>query len=76
MAGTVIITPTQEDLDEIREYRIGQWKHYKNYECIHCQYSTIYLEKIKKHVDEGIHDWCYPSSTPRVEVPDSDDPEY
>ena len=65
---SVIITPSQEDVDKVRGYRIGQWNQYKNYECIYCQYSTLFIDKMAKHQAEDNHPWAYPGQN----VPDAD----
>lgn len=72
----VIILPTADETDKINGYKIGTWrarlgpdiyKDYPNYECIYCQYATLWIEKIKKHLDKGNHPWPYPN-------PDNDFP--
>jgi hypothetical protein len=61
---SVIITPTQEDIDNLRGYRVGQWREHKNYKCIYCQYSTLWISKMEKHQREGEHPWAYPGQNP------------
>ncbi len=46
--------------DEERGYRITKWKTFDNFECIHCQYSTLWKDKIEKHLAESPHAWAYP----------------
>lgn len=58
-----IILPTAEDVDRVRGYRVTTWKTFDNYECVRCQYSTLWLEKMQKHLAIGKHPWAYPSQT-------------
>lgn len=74
---SLIIIPTQEDLDSIRGYRINKWHEYKHYECIYCQYSTLWLPKMEEHQKENDHPWAYPgqNALPDGEVrPDDEAP--
>jgi len=64
--SSVIITPTEEDVDRVRGYRVGMWRTFKNYCCIYCQYATIWPEKMKKHQAENNHPWAFPGGD-RVE---------
>lgn len=48
------------DIDQNRGYRKTLWHAHTNYECIYCQYATLWLEKMEKHQTEGIHVWAYP----------------
>ena len=56
----VIITPTQEDLDKVRGYRVEKWNEFDNYCCIYCQYSTLWMKKMQKHQAANEHPWAYP----------------
>lgn len=58
-----IILPTEEDIDRVRGYRVTKWKTFDNYECVHCQYSTLWRPKMEKHLALGQHPWAYPSQT-------------
>ena len=58
MPEPLILIPGDEDQN--RGYRITKWKKYNNYECIYCQYSTLWLDKMQKHQSEGNHPWAYP----------------
>lgn len=67
------------DLDQQRGYRISKWKTYDNYECIYCQYATLWLEKMHKHQLEGRHVWAYPGQNDEEELseaPTSDKLDY
>ena len=59
MPTPLIIIPG--DVDQNRGYRITKWHEHWNYECLYCQYSTLWLDKMEKHVDENVHVWAYPS---------------
>lgn len=61
MGEPLIIIPG--DVDQARGYRVTKWKTFDNYECLQCQYSTIWIEKMQKHLDMGIHVWAYPTDT-------------
>ena len=78
MADSVIITPAQEDIDRVNGYKVGSgdWNGYKNYECLYCQYKTIFLEKMKKHQQEGEHPWAFPVAESQVKQDSSGEPEY
>ncbi len=58
MTEPLIIIPG--DVDQNRGYRITKWKKFDNYECIHCQYSTLWIEKMEKHQAKDNHPWAYP----------------
>lgn len=64
--------------DEARGYRIGQWKEYKNYECLRCQHSTLYLALAEAHQADNQHDWAFPGQNPEEDPLDvgSEEPEY
>jgi hypothetical protein len=72
-----IVVPTTEEIDNLRGYRIGTWKTYKNYECIYCQYATLWPSKMEKHQAENDHPWAFPGQNelPEGEVRD-DEPRY
>lgn len=77
MDTPLIIPATSVEVDKIRGYRIGHWHDYKNYECIYCQYSTLWLSKMDKHQADNVHPWAYPgqNTTRPGEVEDSE-PDY
>ena len=58
--SSVIITPSAEDVDRVRGYRTEKWRTFDNYCCIYCQYSTLWIEKMKKHQAESDHPWAFP----------------
>lgn len=66
---SLIIQPTTEDVDKIRGYRIVKWHEYKNYECVYCQYATLWLPRMEVHQAENDHPWAYPGQNP---VPESE----
>jgi len=74
----LIVEPTQDELDKLRGYKIGKWKQLKNYMCIYCQYSTLWIAKMEKHQAEDNHPWAYPGQNPipEGEVRQYDDPSY
>ena len=53
----IIITDSE---DQSRGYRITKWHRYNNYECIYCQYATLWLKQMEAHLAEGTHPWGYP----------------
>jgi hypothetical protein len=53
--------PTQEQIDANRGYRVTKWKTFDNFECVKCQYATLWFEKMQKHLAHGVHNWAYPS---------------
>jgi hypothetical protein len=57
-------------------YRTSKWSQYINYDCMDCQYSSIFIEKIRKHRADGIHVWAYPVQHPTVEPETSTTPVY
>jgi hypothetical protein len=75
---SLIIAPTQDDIDLTVGYRITRWHEYKNYECVYCQYATLWLDKMKKHQAEDNHAWPYPGQNqPDVAETDKDkEPSY
>lgn len=58
-----IILPTADEIDIVRGYRVTKWKTFDNHECVRCQYATLWLEKMKKHIALGQHPWAFPSET-------------
>lgn len=50
----------QSAQDRQRGYRVTRWRTFDNYECVHCQYSTLWLPKMQKHLSIGQHLWAYP----------------
>lgn len=56
--------PTQEQIDSHRGYRVTKWRTFDNFECLKCQYATLWLEKMLKHLQLGDHPWAFPSETP------------
>lgn len=52
--------PTQEQIDSHRGYRMTTWKGHDNFECVKCQYATLWIEKMLKHLAAGKHVWAYP----------------
>lgn len=56
------------DIDQNWGYRVGKWREYPNYECIYCQYATLFLARMEKHQAEGQHPWAYPSETDSTEA--------
>jgi len=66
--------PTQEQIDSHRGYRVTKWKTFDNFECLRCQYATLWLEKMQKHLAIGEHSWAYSSSeTPLLSGPSESD---
>lgn len=72
----LIVLATQTQTDEIRGYKESKWHQWTNYECLFCQYSTLFQDKIVKHMDEGEHVWAFPSGVEVPEEPESGDPTY
>jgi hypothetical protein len=74
----LIITPTEEDLEKLRGYKIGKWKDRKHYMCIYCQYSTLWMSKMTKHQAEDSHPWAFPGQNPKPvgEAREYDEPDY
>lgn len=48
------------DEDQARGYRIGMWKGSFNFECLSCEYATLFEEKMVAHITEGTHPWTSP----------------
>jgi len=72
----VIITDSE---DQSRGYRITLWHQYRNYECMYCQYATLWLKKMEVHLADGEHPWAYPGQydEPKDEgIIDTSDPPY
>lgn len=77
MPEPLIIIPG--DIDQNRGYRVTKWHQHDNYECIYCQYATLWIEKMEKHQVEGTHVWSFPDSTMSdqlSDLPENDKPEY
>jgi len=72
---SVIITPSQDDLDLIRGYTVAKWKKYDNFKCLKCQYATLWENKMKKHQAADAHYWPFPGPPlpEGVVSPDTDD---
>ncbi len=76
----LVIIPGDED--QRRGYRIKSFgkppKQWPNYECIYCQFRTLWLFKMEKHQLEGEHPWAYPGQNPAVpgQVRQKSEPEY
>lgn len=61
-SDSVIITPSAADVALINGYKSeNKWRGYVLHECLKCQYNSIYLSKIRKHVEIGNHPWPFPS---------------
>jgi hypothetical protein len=58
--GNRIVLPTQEEVDSLRGFKVGKWRGHDNYICLECQFSTLWLDKMKKHQKEEEHPWAYP----------------
>lgn len=73
-----IILPTADDVDRVRGYRVTKWKTFDNYECVQCQYATLWLPKMQKHLALGRHPWGYPAETAETlsAPPETDGLEY
>lgn len=70
-----IVAPTAQEVDDIRGYRIGKWHTYDNYECVQCQYSTLWKDKMEKHLAADVHVWAYPGQNPPDDMA-GNEPEY
>ncbi len=77
MSDPLVKAATEEEVIQLQGYRITKFKEYKNYECIYCQYATLWLSKMVKHQAENEHPWAYPgqNTVPAGEVLD-DEPKY
>lgn len=60
LAPPLIVLATGEDIDAIRGYRVGKWHEYDNFECVYCQYATLWRGKMEKHQEANTHVWAYP----------------
>lgn len=76
MDEPLIVAPTQDEIDKLRGYRITKWQDWPNYECVYCQYATLWKNKIEKHLSVGDHPWAYPGQNPPSVGSTSDEPEY
>lgn len=61
----VIITPSQAEIASLDKEHKGyssdqEWRGHPLYQCLKCQYNSIFLEKIEKHVAIGEHPWAFP----------------
>jgi hypothetical protein len=65
MPDPLVVIPTSDDIDKVRGYKMGKWHAFNNYECIYCQYSTLWRAKMEKHQLEGEHAWPFPGQNPR-----------
>jgi len=72
----LIVPASQDEIDNVRGYRITKWNQYKNYECVYCQYSTLWLDKMNKHQAEDNHVWAYPGQNPTELEENTDEPSY
>ena len=61
--------PSQEDIDRTRGYRVTSWRGYPNYECLYCQYATLWLNKMLDHLAQERHLWAYPGAAPGRDIP-------
>lgn len=63
--------------DRLNGYRVTLWHQHKNYECLQCQYATLWLPKMLDHLAEDIHLWSYPgASVGEEEETDDETPTY
>ena len=46
--------------DQGRGYTIGMWHGHFNFECLTCEYATLWEEKMIAHMAEGLHPWTSP----------------
>lgn len=58
---------TPEPTEQSRGYRITNWGGFQNLECLKCQYATLWLEKMNKHLSLNKHPWAYPGQYPKSE---------
>ena len=69
--------PSFTEEEKAQGYAERKWRTYTNYECCACQYSTLWLEKMAKHLHEGTHVWAHPSPQSGLSpVPHTDGLEY
>lgn len=55
--------PTARDYTEGVDYIVTKWDVYDNYECVHCQFASLYKEKLHEHFQYEIyhqHKWAHP----------------
>lgn len=65
-----------EVTDEGRGYKVGRWDGWPNYECLKCQFKTLWTEVMEKHQLAGIHVWGIPGQHPKPKPSDSNVPTY
>ncbi len=57
-------TPETRDYKEGVDFTISQYQgKYPNYECVHCQFSTLYKDKLDEHFAYETyhqHKWAHP----------------
>lgn len=63
-----MLRPGSTEEDKVRGYVATVFGgKFPNYECVYCQFSTIFLPKMILHMAEDDHPWAYP--VPVVELP-------
>lgn len=50
--------PSAEDV--ARGYTVGKWREHDNFECLKCEYATLWEAKMQEHIDFGMHEWSKP----------------
>lgn len=74
----LIVQPSTDDIATIKGYKVTKWHEHDNYECLYCQYSTLWEGKMQKHQSQGDHPWAHPGQNPAGlgSTNEEDGPEY
>lgn len=76
--------------DSKPQYTVSKWTErdgteHDNYECVKCQFATLYKEKMDKHIATAVRDgnnpghghaWAHPNAQPQPEEPGKSELKY
>lgn len=54
---------SDREVVEGKDFTISEWNGYANYECSHCQFATLYKDKLDEHFAYETyhqHKWAHP----------------
>lgn len=58
------VTPETREFTEGADYTVSMYQgKYPNYECVHCQFATLYMPKLEEHFayeQYHQHRWAHP----------------
>lgn len=62
------------DIVQGKDYEVSKWKEFDNFECVHCEFSSLFIERMQLHFDnesKHLHIWNKPGKEPWQPQPES-----